>query len=81
MQTQFPDLDHPFYGPEELAGDVWASYRRKIFKNVDWRLQLNVRNLIEDGRLQPVSVNPDGSGWAFRIIDPRQSFLTATFNL
>ncbi len=33
MQSQFPDLPRPFYGREELAGDVWASYRRKIFQD------------------------------------------------
>ena len=45
------------------------------------RLQLNVRNIFENGRLQTVAVNPDGSPYAFRIIDPRQFILSATFNL
>ena len=41
----------------------------------------NVRNVFESGRLQRVAVNPDGGAWAFRIIDPRQFILTATFSL
>ena len=45
------------------------------------RLQLNVTNVLEDGRLQAVAVNPDGAPWAFRIVDPRQFILTATFDL
>ena len=42
---------------------------------------INVRNLFENGRLQTVAVNPDGTPYAFRIIDPRQFILSATFNL
>lgn len=80
MQTQFPDLDHPFYGPEELAGDVWASYRRKIFKNVDWRLQLNVRNAWGNGSDIPVTANPDGSIAIIRIPNETRWLLSSTFS-
>jgi hypothetical protein len=45
------------------------------------RLQLNVRNVFENGRLQPVAYNPDGTPFAFRIIDPRQFILSANFDL
>ena len=45
------------------------------------RLQLNVRNVFENGRLQPFVYNPDGTPWNYRIIDPRQFILTATFDL
>ena len=76
------DPDKPVWDKARTYVDFMAGYDLKLFGGkVRTRLQLNVRNLIEDGRLQPVSVNPDGSGWAFRIIDPRQFFLTATFNL
>lgn len=44
MRSQFPDLANPFYGPAEIAGDFWVSYRRGLFKQFDWRPQLNVRN-------------------------------------
>jgi hypothetical protein len=33
------------------------------------------------GHLQPTAVNPDGSPWRFRIIDPRQFIASATFDL
>lgn len=39
-----------------------------------------IRNAFEGGLLQTVGVNPDGSGYNFRIIDPRQFILTATFD-
>jgi hypothetical protein len=40
-----------------------------------------VRNVLEDGRLQAIGVNPNGQPYNFRIIDPRQFILTATFDL
>ncbi|MDP3070948.1 MAG: hypothetical protein Q8N18_11710 [Opitutaceae bacterium] len=79
MQTQFPDLDRPFYGPEELAGDVWASYRRRIFKNVDWRLQLNVRNAWGNSKDIPVTANPDGSIAVIRIPNETRWLLSSSF--
>ena len=43
--------------------------------------QLNVRNLQESGRLQPISAYPNGRVSGYRIIDPRQFILTASFDL
>ncbi len=80
MQTQFPNLDQPFYGPEELAGDVWASYRRKIFRNIDWRLQLNVRNAWGNDSDIPVTANPDGSIAVIRIPNETRWTLSSTFS-
>ena len=45
------------------------------------RVQLNVRDALENGRLQRIAVNPDGTPWNYRIIDPRQFILTTTFDL
>lgn len=80
MQSQFPDLANPFYGPEELAGDVWVSYRRKIFKNIDWRLQLNVRNAWGNDDDIPVTANPDGRIAVIRIPNETRWMLTSTFS-
>jgi hypothetical protein len=41
----------------------------------------NVRNLQESGRLQAIGVFPDGTPNAYRIVDPRQFILSATFDL
>ncbi|PAW62907.1 MAG: hypothetical protein B9S34_15385 [Opitutia bacterium Tous-C1TDCM] len=79
MQTQFPDLANPFFGKEELAGDFWVTYRRKIFKNVDWRLQLNVRNAWGNGDDIPVTANPDGSLAVIRIPNETRWTLASTF--
>jgi hypothetical protein len=43
--------------------------------------QLNVRNVTEHGRLQPVGAYPDGTINTYRIIDPRQFILSATFDM
>jgi hypothetical protein len=40
-----------------------------------------VRNVTENGRLQPVNAYPNGAPTVFRIIDPRQFILSATFDL
>jgi hypothetical protein len=44
-------------------------------------VQLNVKDVFEDGRLQPVGANPDGSTYAYRIIEPRRFILSASFDL
>jgi hypothetical protein len=44
--------------------------------------QLNVRNVGEKGGgLLPTQVFPDGTPLAYRIIDPRQFILSASFEL
>ncbi|MBC7365839.1 MAG: hypothetical protein H7343_03345 [Undibacterium sp.] len=80
MQSQFPDLAHPYYGPAELAGDFWVGYRRKIFKTVDWRLQLNVRNAWGNGEDIPVTANPDGTIAVIRIPNETRWTLASTFS-
>lgn len=76
------DVTRPIYDPSRTYVDFLASYDLKLFKGkVKTRIQLNVRNIFEDGRLQPFVYNPDGQPWNYRIIDPRQFILSATFDL
>ena len=42
---------------------------------------INVRNLNESGRLQPIGAFPDGTPYAYRIVDPRLFILSASFDL
>lgn len=75
------DVTRPIYDSGNYYTDLWVSYSRKIFKDrVGWKIQLNVNNATEDGRLMPTQVNFDGTPWAYRIIDSRQFILTSTFN-
>jgi hypothetical protein len=76
------DRDRPIYDKSRMYVDLLAAYRTKIWSNkVGLTVQLNVRNVQEGGRLQPVSAFPDGTPNAYRIVDPRQFILTATFDL
>ena len=74
------DVTRPVYDSGNYYTDVWVSYSRRIFRDkIGWKLQLNVNNATEDGRLMPTQVNFDGTPWAFRIVDSRQFILTSTF--
>ncbi len=74
------DVTRPIYDKGDYMTDVWVSYSRRIFRDkIGWKLQLNVNNATENGRLMPTQVNFDGTPWAFRIIDSRQFVLTSTF--
>lgn len=76
------DANKPVYDKARLAVDLSAGYRLRLFNDrVRARVQLNVRKVLEAGRLQAVAVNPNGSPFAYRIIDPRQFILSTTFDL
>ncbi|HEY4248385.1 MAG TPA: TonB-dependent receptor plug domain-containing protein [Lacunisphaera sp.] len=76
------DPDKPVWDKDHVYVDFMAGYNLRMFHDkVHCRLQLNVSNIFESGRLQPVAVNPDGQAWAFRIIDPREFTLSAKFDL
>lgn len=76
------DPNRPIFDPARTYIDLLATYDLRLFKNrVKTRIQLNVRNAFESGRLQAFVYNPDGTAWNYRIIDPRQFILTATFDL
>ena len=76
------DPSRPIYDKAHLYVDALASYRMRLFKEkIASAIQMNVRNVTEGGRLQPIAANPDGTPSAFRIIDPRQFILSLTFDL
>jgi hypothetical protein len=81
-ELSYLDPDRPIWDKAHLFVDANVTYRMKLFSNrIGSAFQLNVRNLLENGRLQPVRANPDGSPTAFRIVDPQQFILSATFDL
>mgnify|MGYP001545623054 CR=1 FL=1 len=74
------DRTKPVYDSTHTYVDFFVGRRVRLFGDrIGANIQLNVRNAFEGGRLQTVGVNPDGSGYNFRIIDPRQFIATATF--
>jgi hypothetical protein len=76
------DPERPVYDKAHAYFDAFVGYTMRLFSDkVRARFQLNVRNLQESGRLQPVGAYPDGRPHSFRIIDPRTYILSATFEL
>jgi hypothetical protein len=80
--TVVTDLDpsRPVWDTAHLYVDMFANYRTKLFHRVGTKIQLNIRNLNEQGHLQPVRAFPDGTPYVYRIIDPTQYLLTVTFD-
>ena len=76
------DPSRPIYDKARAYFDTFLAYRTRLFSNkIGTTFQLNVRNIQENGRLQAISAYPDGTPNAYRIVDPRQFILTATFDL
>ena len=75
------DPNRPLYDKQHLYVDAFAGYRTRMFGNkVGATFQVNVRDLTEGGRLQPIVADPDGSISAWRIVSPRQLIFTSTFD-
>jgi len=71
------------YDKERIHLDTWVSYNTKLpflDNRIRAKIQLNVRDLLESGRLDVQGINPDGTPSVYRIIPPRQIFLTTTFD-
>lgn len=76
------DASRPVYDSSRAEADLMASYELRFRSDkIRCLLQLNVRNVFENGSLRAVGVNPDGTARDFRIIDPRRVILSATFSL
>jgi outer membrane receptor protein involved in Fe transport len=76
------DPNRPIYSKSRFYFDASIGYRFRLFNDkVRTNVQLNVKDVFEDGRLQPVGANPDGSTYAYRIIEPRRFILSASFDL
>ncbi|MDQ8198741.1 TonB-dependent receptor plug domain-containing protein [Pelagicoccus enzymogenes] len=74
------DVDRPIYGPSEENYDAWVGYQRKLNDKVDYRVQLNVRNLFADDDMIPILANPDGSIAQVRIPAKTTWTLSNTFS-
>jgi len=78
--TEF-DNDRPITVPAETKIDLFLSYRTRIANDkIGLTLQLNARNITENGHLEPIVAWPDGTMRTFHIIDPRQYIISAKFD-
>ena len=75
------DFDSPIFGPAETNADVWFAYGRKIMKDkVGWKIQLNVRNVLNNDDLIITGADFDGLPTRIRIVNPINYRLTTTFD-
>ncbi|MDI1320764.1 MAG: TonB-dependent receptor plug domain-containing protein [bacterium] len=75
------DVTRPIYDKANAYTDLFVNYKRRIWHDrVAMNVQLNVENVFENGHLQLVGVNYDGSPYGYRIIDSRKFTLTTTFD-
>ena len=76
------DSNRPIYDKARAYFDFVLSHALSFSKDkIRCKIQLNVRDIFENGRLQAIGYNPDGTAWNYRIIDPRSIILSATFDL
>ncbi len=73
------DLSSPYMGPSETNYDFWIGYGRRLWRKVDWRIQLNIRNAFQDDELIPITTQPDGTPATYRIAPPQTWTLSNTF--
>jgi outer membrane receptor protein involved in Fe transport len=78
-----PDVANPYFGPDDINGDIFFRYGRKIMNDkVKWSIQLNARNLYRKNGNDyiPIEFNPDGAVTYVRVPVEQQWFLTNTFS-
>jgi hypothetical protein len=77
------DPNRPIYSPAETYVDLFVSYKTRLYRDkVRATFQLNVKNVGESGGgLQATSAFFDGRASTYRIVDPRQFVLSASFDL
>jgi len=79
-----PDTDNPWFGKRKMSYDMTLGYRRKFefLGGVDWKMQINVRNLqnVDNDGIDVTRFQPDGSAARVRFAAPAQYWLTNTFS-
>jgi len=75
------DSANPYKGGSETMIDGLIRYRGKIFNDVSWSIQLNIRNLLDKDDLLPARTVDNGdptiARYTFQV--PRTFLLTNTF--
>ncbi len=89
QQRAFPgggtgdDVTKPIFGPALFSVDMLLGYagRPKLIAGhkFGWRVQLNVRNLLDDDALEPIRASLDGGVLDWGRTPPRQIVLNTTF--
>jgi iron complex outermembrane recepter protein len=77
------DVTKPIFGDAQTFVDLLAGYgsRAKIFGGhpINWRVQVNVRNLLEPKKYEPVRSSWTGSVLEWARVEPRSVTMNVTF--
>lgn len=73
------DPTNPYKGDTDTHYDLWLGYTRRFGEKVNWRIQLNLRDVGENNRLVASRLNPDGSLALARIQEGMSWQLTNSF--
>ncbi len=89
QQRAFPgggtgdDVTKPIFGPSQFFVDVLLGYalrpRMVAGHKIGWRVQLNVRNLLDNDDLEPIRASLGGGVLDWGRTPPRQIILNTTF--
>ena len=76
-----PDIENPWFNEDVQNYDLTFSYRTRIGRNINWTIQLNIRNLqnLQNDEISTIRRQPDGSIARVRYDPPSQFLLTNTF--
>ena len=75
------DIRNPYYAPAETNVDGFLGYTRKVWAGrIEWKAQLNVRNLIGQTTPIAITVQPWGETASVRLAPERRWYLTNTFS-
>jgi outer membrane receptor protein involved in Fe transport len=55
------NVSEPIMGTEDNHFDMWIGYTRKLYRNANWRIQLNLKSVGEKDHLFAAGYEPDGS--------------------
>ena len=75
------DVTRPYFGGALMSFDTFTGYSRRIANGkINWRIQLNVRNVLNRDGLLVQRTLTDGTGAVYTVQDPRSFILTNTFS-
>jgi hypothetical protein len=74
------NVNQPFKGDNDQHFDLWLGYSRKVARDVNWRIQLNIRSVGEKNKLVAARLQPNGDLALARIQQGMGWQLTNTFD-
>ena len=81
--TTGDDVTKPIFGPAQFALDLLLGYGGKTTvlggRKLGWRVQLNIRNVLDDDDLEPIRTHLGGGVLDWARGTPRQIVLNTTF--